>query len=74
MVEHQHVLGETDRVVKRRGQDQCAELDPSRPRREPAQRQQRRDDRAAAGLMELRKEHRVEAGGFGRLYLFSELV
>ena len=64
-VEHDRVLGEPHRMVQRRRQDGGSEADPLRSLQQCGADEQRRDERAAAGLVELGQEDGVEAGLLG---------
>ena len=73
-VEHDRVLGEPHRVVERRREHGGAEADPRRSLQQRGADEERRDERAAARLVELGQEDRVEAGLLGDGDLLAELL
>ena len=73
-VEHDRVLGEAHRMVQGGREHGGAEADPARALQERGADEQRRDEGAAAGLVELGQEDRVEAGLLGDGDLLAELL
>ena len=73
-VEHDRVLGEPDRMVQRGREHGGAEADSTGALQERGADEQRRDQRAAAGLVELGQEDRVEPGLLGHGDFLAELL
>ena len=73
-VEHDRVLGEAHRMVQGGREHGGAEADPARALQERGADEQRRDEGAAACLVELGQEDRVEPGLLGNGDLLAELL
>ena len=68
------ILGKADRVVQRGGDDRRSEAHRRGALQQASADEQRRDQRAAVGLVELGQEDRVEAGTVGRGDLHAQLL
>ena len=73
-VEHDRVLCEAHRMVQRGREHGGAETDPARPLQERRADEERRDEGAAAGLVEFGQEDGIESGLLGDGDLLAKLL